>query len=94
MRSAEESCTCALRSRRATTSRTGRSPTLVTVPVTVTVGSLEVVTTSGVTLSRRTRTNSDGLGSAAAVGADGAGATCVKNSAASSARRAATRARR
>ena len=54
-------------SRRVTTSRTGRSPTLVTVAVTVTVGSLDVVTTSGVTLSRRSFRNS-APGSPAAVG--------------------------
>ena len=50
--------TAAASSRRTITSRTGRSPTLRTVPVTVTVGSLVVVTTSGVTRSMRTDSSS------------------------------------
>ena len=61
--------TAAACSRRATTSRTGRSPTLVTVPVTVTVGSLVVVIRSGVTLSTRTCRNGADPGSPAAAGA-------------------------
>ena len=64
-----EAGTGAACSRRSITSRTGRSPMLVTVPVTVTTGSLVVVTTCGVTWSMRTWTNGVAPGSpAAAVG--------------------------
>ena len=56
-------------SRRSITSWTGRSPILVTVPATVTTGSLVVVTTCGVTWSMLTWTNGVAPGSpAAAVG--------------------------
>ena len=44
-----DAVTAAACSRRTITSRTGRSPMLVTVPLTVTTGWLVVVTTSGVT---------------------------------------------
>ncbi|CKT43571.1 Uncharacterised protein [Mycobacterium tuberculosis] len=49
VRNAVDDVTAAACSSRTITSRTGRSPVLVTVPLTVTWGSLEVVTTSGVT---------------------------------------------
>ena len=65
VRNALDEVTAGPCSSRAATSRTVRSPTLVTVAVTVTVGSLDVVTTSGVTLSMR-RVSSD-AGSGAAV---------------------------
>ena len=46
---AADAVTAAACSSRTITSRTGRSPMLVTMPLTVTTGSLVVVTTSGVT---------------------------------------------
>ena len=64
------SVTAGARSSRATTSPTGRSPTLVTVATTVTDGSLEVVTTSGVTESSRTVSSSPS-GAAPAAGSGG-----------------------
>ena len=76
VRRPEDDVTAAPCSSRATTSRTGRSPMLVTVAVTVTVGSLEVVTTSGVTLSTRSLRKSE-PGSPAAV--DGKGSSSSVN---------------
>ncbi len=49
LRRPTDAVTAAACSSRTITSRTGRSPTLVTVPLTVTTGSLVVVTTCGVT---------------------------------------------
>ncbi|BCI92489.1 hypothetical protein NIIDMKKI_76950 [Mycobacterium kansasii] len=49
VRKAADDVTVPACSSRTMTSRTGRSPMLVTVPLTVTTGSLVVVTTSGVT---------------------------------------------
>ncbi len=63
------------------TSRTGRSPTLSTVPVTVTTGSLVVVTTSGVTRSMRTCRNGVEPGSPAAARGSAAGAAISVSSA-------------
>ena len=53
-------------SRRTTTSRTGRSPTLSTMPRTLTTGSLVVVTISGLTWSMRSCRNACAPGSPAA----------------------------
>lgn len=49
VRSADDDVTAAACSSRTMTSRTGRSPMLVTMPLTVITGSLVVVTRSGVT---------------------------------------------
>ena len=75
-----EDLTAAACSRRTMTSRTERSPTFCTVPVTVTTGSLVVVTTSGVTPSMRTCRNGTEPGSpAAACGATAGRATKISS---------------
>ena len=90
VRSPADDVTAAACSRRTITSRTGRSPTLSIDPVTVTIGSLVVVTTSGVTRSMRTCRNGIDPGSPAAAWGAAAGAAISVSSARAASRRAST----